>query len=151
LRKKIFTLLLCTLFLSISLSTLAYAETEKETNTSESIHIAAFGSSVLIGIRRVGCMISNTGETSLHNVSWSFTVKRTENNETVFTHTDIKKEFPPEMSTIFSVNLPFDVGFLELTATATCSDLQYDASNTITVYQVGPICLGRIFLLSSLY
>jgi hypothetical protein len=148
---KIISLIVIMLFLSLSFSTLAYAETEEENKPYKSLHIAAFGSSFLIGIRRVGFVMTNCGETSLHNVSWSFTVKQTEGNETVFSHMDITEEFQPDLSTIFSVNLPPDVGYLELIATATCADLQSDISNTITVYQLGPICLGRSFLFSTPY
>lgn len=145
-KEKMFSLFVIVLFLSTFVSSLAYAETKTETSSSDEIHIATFGSSILIGIRRVGFVMTNIGENKFNDVSWTFTATRTEDNEIVYLHSDIAEDFPPDLSTIFSVHLPNDIGYLELTATATCSELENELSNTITVFQLGPICMGRSFL-----
>jgi len=148
-KEKMISLVVITLFLTIGFSSAVYAETEKETIQNEDIGIAAFGSSVLIGIRRVGFVMSNNGENTFNDVSWTFTVKRTEDDETIFTHTDVTEEFTPDLSTIFSVHLPNDVGYLELTATASCAEFESEVSDILTVFQLGPICLGRTFLMNT--
>ena len=148
-KEKMISVLVIMLFLIIGFSSVVYANAEKTIMQNEEIHIAAFGSSMLIGIRRVGFVMSNTGESTFNDVSWTFTVKRTETEEIIFTDDDIVEEFTPDLSTIFSVHLPNDIGYLELNATASCSDLEYDVSNTITVFQLGPFCLGRSFLFST--
>ncbi len=148
-KEKMISVVVIMLFLIIGFSSVVYANAEKTIMQNEEIHIAAFGSSMLIGIRRVGFVMSNTGESTFNDVSWTFTVKRTETEDIIFTDDDIVEEFTPDLSTIFSVHLPNDIGYLDLTATASCSDLEYDVSNTITVFQLGPFCLGRSFLFST--
>jgi hypothetical protein len=148
-KEKLISIMVITLFLILSVSSIAYAE--KQTTPSEELHIASFGSSLLIGIRRVGFVMSNTGENTLHDVSWTFTVTRSETNEIIFTDQDTVEEFTPDLSTIFSVHLPNDVGYLDLTATATCSELESETSDTLTVFQLGPFCIGRTFLFSTPY
>ena len=137
------------LFLTISISSIAYAGPEEEIIPTEEIHIAAFGSSMLIGLRRVGFVMGNTGEHTYTDIAWTFTAVRTETDEIVFTDTDVTEEFTPDLFTIFSVHLPNDIGYIDLTVTASCSEFETDLSNTITVLQLGPICIGRTFLLSS--
>jgi hypothetical protein len=104
---------------------------------------------MLIGLRRVGFVMSNTGEHTYTDITWTFTAKQKENDEIVFTYTDVSEEFTPDLSTIFSVHLPNDIGYLELTTTASCAEFDSDISDTLTVFQLGPICIGRTFLLSS--
>jgi len=144
-RKKIITILIIMLFLSISISSVAYAEKKKTVIPSEEIYISPFGSSILIGVRRVGLVMTNIGENTYSDVSWTFTATRTEDNEIVYSHTGIAEDLPPDLSTIFSVHLPNDIGYLKLTATATCSELENELSNAITVFQIGPVCIGRSF------
>lgn len=148
-KQKLISMLVIALFLTISISSIANAKTKEETIPIEDVHLAAFGSSMLIGLRRVGFVMSNIGEHTYTDITWTFTAKQTENDEIVFTHSDVTEEFTPDLSTIFSVHLPFNVGLLDLTATASCSEFESDLSNTITVFQLGPLCLGRTFLLSS--
>lgn len=146
--KKMISMIVVMLFFTISISSEAINETEKEIVSNEEIHIAAFGSSLLIGISRVGFVMTNTGDDTFSDVSWSFSVTRTEDDEIIFTQSDVSEEFTPDLSTIFSVHLPFDVGYLRLTATASCTELESDVSDTITVFQLGPIFIGRSFLFS---
>ncbi|HMA83229.1 MAG TPA: hypothetical protein VKP59_03275 [Candidatus Thermoplasmatota archaeon] len=148
-KQKLISMLVIMLFLTISISSVAYAGPEEEIIPTEDIHLAAFGSSMLIGLRRVGFVMSNTGEHTYTDITWTFTAKQKENDEIVFTYTDVSEEFTPDLSTIFSVHLPFNVGLLDLTATASCADFDSDISDTLTVFQLGPICIGRTFLLSS--
>ena len=148
-KEKMISTLIIMLFLSISISLVAYAEKEKTIIPSEEIHIASFGSSILIGVRRVGFVMTNIGENTYSDISWTFTATRTEDNEIVYSHTDITEDFPPDLSTIFSVHLPNDIGYLKLTATATCTELENELSNTITVFQIGPVCIGRSFVFST--
>ena len=61
-KEKMFSLFVIVLFLSTFVSSLAYAEIKTETSSSDEIHIATFGSSILIGIRRVGFVMTNIGE-----------------------------------------------------------------------------------------
>ena len=150
-KEKLITFFVIILFLTISISSVASAETEKEMITNEDLHIAAFGSSMLIGIRRVGFVLNNIGEQTLTDVSWSFTVTSTDSEEVIFSDDDIIEEFSPDMSTIFSVNLHNDVGFIKLTATASCSEIESEVTNTLTVFQLGPIYLGRTFFFSIPY
>jgi len=147
-KEKIVTLLMIMLFLSLSISSVAFAEKEKDIMPSEEIHISPFGSSMLIGIRRVGFVMTNIGEDTYSDVSWTFTATRIENHEIVYSHSDITEDFPPELSTIFSVHLNNDIGYLEITASATCDDFENEHSDTITVFQIGPVCIGKTFLFS---
>lgn len=148
-KEKLISLVVVMLFLTICFSSTAFAEIEKESIQNEDIGIAAFGSSILIGLRRVGFVMSNNGDHTYSDVSWTFTVKSTEDDETIFTQTDVTEEFTPDLSTIFSVHLPNDVGYLELTATASCAEFDSELSDTLTVFQLGPICMGRTFLMNT--
>jgi hypothetical protein len=147
--EKIVTLLMIMLFFSITFSSVAFAEQEKDITPREEIHISPFGSSMLIGIRRVGFVMTNIGEDTYSDISWTFTATRIEDHEIVYSYTDITEDFPPDLSTIFSVQLNNDIGYLELTATATCSEFENEHSDTITVFQIGPVCIGKTFLLST--
>ena len=139
--------MICFIVVSVGLSSVISAQTEESLETEESLHVGVFGSSMLIGLRRVGCLITNPGEDTLNDVHWMFTVRDVNSDIFLFAYDDYAEVLDPSMSIIFSTDQVNDIGFVEITATVNCSQTG-EITDSKMMFQLGPFFIGPPFLLA---
>jgi hypothetical protein len=144
-KQKIIVCMICLIVTSLSLSSVIPAKPEEDLGTEESLHVGLFGSSLLVGLRRVGCVITNPGEDALHNVHWMFTIKDVDMDIFIFAYDDYVETLDPQISFIFSIDQLNDIGFVEITATANCFQTG-EVTESKIMLQLGPFFIGPPFL-----
>jgi len=146
-KRKIIVGLICVIVVSVGVSSVLSAQIEESLETEESLHVGVFGSSMLIGLRRVGCLITNPGENTLHDVHWVFSIKEADSDDVLFTYDDYTETLDPSMSIIFSTGQVNDIGFVEITATVNCSQTG-EITDSKMMLQLGPFFIGPTFFLA---
>ena len=146
-KRKIIVGLICVIVVSVGVSSVLSAQIEESLETEESLHVGVFGSSMLIGLRRVGCLMTNPGENTLHDVHWVFSIKEADSDDVLFTYDDYTETLDPSMSIIFSTGQVNDIGFVEITATVNCSQTG-EITDSKMMFQLGPFFIGPTFFLA---
>jgi hypothetical protein len=146
-KRKMIVGAICFILASVGLSSVISAQAEESLENEESLHVGVFGSSMLIGLRRVGCLITNPGENTLHDVHWVFSIREVDSDVLIFTYDEYAEELDPSMSIIFSTDQVNDIGFVEITATVNCSQTG-EITDSKMMFQLGPFFIGSPFLLA---
>ena len=146
-KQKIIVCMVCSIVLSISISSIIPAKPEERLETEESLHVGVFGSSLLIGVRRVGCLITNSGEDELYDVHWMFMIKDIKKDLFIFAYDDYIETLEREISIVFSTIQFNNKGFVEITATVNCSQTG-EVTDSKTMLQLGSFFIGPPFILA---
>ena len=146
-KQKIIISIICIIVVAVGFSTMIPVQAKEHLEAADSLNVSVFGSSVLIGLRRVGCVITNPGENMLNDVNWMFTVKERDSDIILYYHDDYAETMGPELSIIFSVDLGNDFGLVEITATANCSQTG-EVTDAKMMLHLGPFFIGPPFILS---
>lgn len=144
-KQKNIVCMICLIVVSLLLPSVISAKPMEDLGAEESLHVGVFGSSMLVGLRRVGCVITNPGENVLHNVHWMFTIKDVDMDIFIFAYDDYVETLDPQISFIFSIDQLNDIGFVEITATANCSQTG-EVTESKIMLQLGPFFIGPPFL-----
>ena len=144
--------ILCVIFAGILLSTIGFsligsAEPMNDVNAEDDLKLSLFGYSVVLGPRSVGFILNNIGDSTIEDISWSFSTHNDAEDGFNMEISDVIDEIGPGESTIFSIKLESDFGIIDLKASANCSQTG-EMSDSIKIFQLGPLSIGRPFALS---
>lgn len=145
-KKKIIGFLICLILISLNLSTLLIASENCEHHTDQ-LQVGVFGASLLTGLRRVGFVLVHDGEQTIHDITWSFTVNGISDERINIEYNDQIETFEPNESVIFSTNELVGRGFIEVSATASSSQGDFDTER-INMFQLGPFTMGSPMILA---
>jgi hypothetical protein len=146
-KQKIIVCITGLIIFSISISSIIPAKPEEHFETEGSLQVSVFGSSALIGLRRVGCLITNYGEDALYDVHWSFKIKDVDTDLLIYVYDDDVEVLDPEMSIVFSTIQVNDIRLVEILATVNCTQTG-EITDMCKMFHLGPFFIGPPFILA---